>query len=446
MSLNVFDRGLYGLLFSDPETAALLDEEADIRAMLAVEAALARAAARAGAIPLDAGERIAAAALAFRPDPRELAAGTAADGVPVPALVAGLRRAVGGEAAAYVHWGATSQDVVDTALVLNLRDALGVMERRLDALAASLLDLADRHRATPMAARTRMRQAVVTSFGLKAAGWAAPLLRHRRRLDELRPRVLALSFGGAGGTLDALGAHAFAVEAELAAELGLAVPPVPWHGQRDGIVELGGWLAMLAGSLGKIGLDLVLLAQSEVGEVAPPGGGGSSTMPNKVNPVGPEALVALARHAGAQAGALHQAALQEHERGGAGWQLEWMALPVLTVGTAAALRIAHATVDGLAVDAGRMLANIEASQGLLLAEAAAFALSRHMPPPDARGLVADACRDAVRTGGNLVDLLAARTQAPVDWAALRDPALRTGAADALIDRLLAAAGRDGGKR
>jgi 3-carboxy-cis,cis-muconate cycloisomerase len=290
-----------------------------------------------------------------------------------------------------------------------------------------------------MAARTRSQNAAPTAFGLKVAGWLMPLVRHHQRLAELRPRALLLSFGGACGTLAALGEDALSVEAALAALLDLPIPPTPWHTQRDGLAEIAGWIATLTDGLGKMGADLILLAQSDVAEIRMAGGGGSSTLPNKNNPVRAEALVTLARFNATQIGGLHHAALQEHERGGAGWQLEWLIVPPMVVAAAAALRQALDIIDGLTVDAARMRANVEASNGLLLAEGASFALAAHMPLPEARAMVKQACRKVADTGQHLMDVLAAGTDAPVDWVMLKDPANHLGSTDALIDRALAAA-------
>ena len=443
MTVSPFDSALTGPLLSDAETAALFTDRTVLRAMLKVEAALAEAQARCGVISAGAASAIAAAAGALDPDPAALAARTAEDGVPLPALVAALRQAVaasaGDEAAQAVHWGATSQDIIDTGLVLRLRRAIAILDGRIAALVTALAGLADTHRGTVMPGRTRSQQATPISFGLKVAGWLAPLLRDRDRLRELKPRLLLLSFGGASGTLGALGQDGIAVEAALAEVLDLAVPPMPWHAQRDGIAEFAGWLALVTGTLGKIGRDLILLAQNEVAEVRPGAGGGSSTMPQKSNPVGPEALVALARFNAGMVGQLHQAMLHEHERDGAAWQIEWLALPQMLVATGAALNHALALSGSLKVDAGRMATQLEASHGLLLAEAASFALAAHMPRPEAQRLVKEAATQATATGRHLFDLLAETSAAPVDWAALRDPARHLGAADAFIDRVLTAA-------
>ncbi len=322
--------------------------------------------------------------------------------------------------------------------MLRLCDLLALFEGRLAALIQRLATLAETHRATAMPARTRAQQATPTTFGLKVAGWMLPLQRHRERLAELRPRLLLLSLGGAAGTLAALGDKAFEVEAAMAEELGLAVPSLPWHVQRDGIAELAGWLSLVSGSLGKLGGDVILLAQSEVGEVRPAAGGGSSTMPQKANPVGPEVLVALARFNAGLIGTLHQALLPGQERGGPEWQLEWLGLPQMAVATGAALRQADLLLDGLVIDAARMRRQLEQSNGLLLAEAASFALAAHMPRPAAQALVKAACQEALASDRHLMTVLAEKTSAPVDWAALADPAGQIGAAEALVDRALRA--------
>ncbi len=445
MNVTPFDSVLLGPLLTDRETAALLDDRAQLRAMLDFEAALARAEGRCGVIPAEAAERIAAVAATLELDPEALAAGTAKDGIPVPALVAALRAAVGGTAAAYVHWGATSQDVMDTALVLRLRPILDSFDSRLSRLAERLAALAAAERDTVMLARTRGQQATPTSFGLKVAGWLAPLLRHEARLAELRPRLELLSFGGAAGNLSALGDRGTAVEAALAYELDLPAPAMPWHSQRDGLVELGSWLGLVCGSLGKLAADVLLLCQNEVGELregAHEGvqGGGSSTMPQKANPVRAEAVLSLCRHTMGLGGQLQAVAVHQHERDGVAWQSEWLVLPQMIVATGAALTQSLALLDGLEIDRARMRANIEATNGLALAEAASFALSAHLPRPEAQALVKAACREAQASGRHLMDLLAERSDAPVDWQALRDPAAQLGSAAAFIHRVLALRG------
>lgn len=439
MTVSPFDSAVHGALLGDGETAAFFTDAAELRAMQDVEAALARVQGRLGVIPSAAAAEIGKAVQSLEIPPGSLAEATASAGVPVTALLAALREAVGGAAGHYLHWGATSQDIVDTALILRLRDVLALLEGRLAALVARLIETAEAHRGAVMAARTRSRQATPTTFGLKVAGWLAPLVRHQQRLSELRPRLLVVQLGGASGTQAALGDKGIAVMEGLAAELSLAVPPTPWHTQRDSIAELAGWLSLVTGSLGKIGQDLVLLGQSEIAEVQAGTGGGSSTMPQKANPVAAETLVALARLNAGLLAAVHQAAIQEQERGGAGWSLEWLTLPQMAVAAGAALRHAAGIAENLEVDAERMARNLEASNGLVLAEAASFALAAHMPRSYAQDLVAEACRTAAAEGRHLMDLLRERSDAPVDWESLKDPANYLGVADQLIDRTIAAA-------
>lgn len=428
-------------LFSDVALARELSDVEMLRAMAEVEAALARAEAKHGVIPAAAVAPIERAVREFRPDMARIAAGVQNAGIPVVAMLEQLR---GGarEGARYLHWGATTQDIMDTALMLRLRPVLAELERRLARVIEQGCRLARTHRSTLMAARTRGQQALPSTFGLKVAGWLMPLVRHLGRLAELRTRLMVVQLGGAAGTLAALDGRGMAVAQALAEELGLGVPLGPWHVQRDALAELAGWLSLVSGSLGKIGADIALLAQSEVAELREGGAaghGGSSTMPHKANPVSSEALVAIARANASRLVDMHQALLQEHERGGSAWQLEWLALPQMVCLAGAALRHAAGLLERLEVRADRMRQNIEASNGLLLAEAAAFALARTMPLAEAQALVKEACRVAEATGRHLIDVLRERGDAAIDWPSLRDPANYLGAAEELVDRVLAAA-------
>ncbi|MBT4490521.1 MAG: 3-carboxy-cis,cis-muconate cycloisomerase, partial [Rhodospirillaceae bacterium] len=292
--------------------------------------------------------------------------------------------------------------------------------------------LADRHRGTVMAARTRNQQAVPTTFGLKIAGWIAPLLRQRRRLDTLQSSGQMLQMGGAGGTLAALGDQGPATAAALAAELQLTLPAMPWHNQRDIVIDIANWLSLLSGSLGKTAGDILLLAQTEVGEVRIAGAGGSSAMPQKTNPVLAEAVLTLARHSAGQIGAMHQTAQHLHERDGAAWTQEWLTLPGMIRAGGAGLRLSQEIAQGLEVDKGRMTANMSPT---LLAEAAAYKLSEHMPKSEAQALVKTACTEAT-ADQDMFDLLETLTSAPVDWTALRNPANYLGAADKYINAVL----------
>ena len=431
--------GILTALLRDAEATALLSDAALAQAMVRVEAALARVEARLGIIPADAGAAIAAALEGFEPDLDDLAAGTASAGVPVPALTIQLRRAVGEPAASFIHWGATSQDIVDTALVLQLRELLQMLEERQGRLETALVRLIERHRATVLVARTRFQQALPTTFGLKAAGWLVPLLRHRARLRELEARLLVVQFGGAAGNLAALGERGVEVMQKLAAELDLGCPVMPWHNQRDSVAELAGWLAVVSGTLGKIGQDVLLLAQNEIGEVREASGGASSTMPQKSNPVRSEALVTIGRRAAVLVGGVHEAMLHAHERDGSAWALEWTMLPELASGAAAALLHALCLAETMVVDAARMRETLASTRGQLLAEAASFALSAYMPPAQAQALVKDAVATTSATGQHLLEVIATRTATSIDWERLRTQAERPPASDHLIQRVLDAA-------
>ena len=399
---------IFARLFSEPRAAELLSDAALTGAMLEAEAALARALGKAGVIPKAAARRIDSAAKRVRPDFHQLGESAARNGPPVSALAAALRRETGDETAAgYVHFGATSQDIMDTALILQISRILPGMTRDLDGAARKLRGLARRHAETPMCARTRTQQAAPTTFGLKCAMWRAPLVRHRARLAELRPRLLCAQLGGAAGTLSAFGEKRAAMTALFARELKLGAAALPWHSQRDCLGEFANWLGLLSASLGKMGLDLCLLAQTEAGEVSFRGAGASTAMPQKANPILAETLVSLARHAGVLAAAFVGAGIHGHERDGAAWQAEWLSLPPLIVSAAAGLRIANAALSALRPHPSRMLANWKAGGGMILAEDAAISLSARMPPQQARDLVSTACARAAKNGKSLAEELTA---------------------------------------
>ena len=334
----VLDHPWLAGLVGDAEIAALIGPEAELTAMLAFETALAEAEAGVGVIPADAAAAIAAALAGFRPDIAALAAATARDGVVVPEFVRQLCASIGEPHAGRMHFGATSQDVIDTALVLRLKAALPVLAARLDAVIATLDAVEAQFGGRTLMGQTRMQAAIPITVGARIASWRGPLARQGARLDTLLPEVLVVQFGGAAGTLEKLGDRAGPVRAALAAALGLGDAP-QWQSQRDRIVELGGWLTTTTGALGKLGQDVALMAQAG-DEIALAGGGGSSAMPHKANPVGAEILVALARFNAAQLGGLHHAMVHEQERSGAAWTLEWLLLPPMLVAAGAALRTA----------------------------------------------------------------------------------------------------------
>jgi len=437
---------IFGSLFSDQEISALLGDDAFVRSLVEVEVALARAEAWIGVIPAAAAEQIAAVKVASI-DVAALAAGTGRSGFPIIALVKELQKQVGAEAAPFVHWGATTQDIMDTACVLQLRTVAELFKTRLGEIIRSLSALCSTHRKTILAGRTHSQQALPITFGLKAAAWLAPLLRHSQRLDEILPRLLVIQFGGAAGTLAALGDKGLAVAQGLADELKLGVPMMPWHAQRDSVVEFGGWLSLVTGSLGKLAQDVILLSQTEIGEVgesAEKDRGGSSTMPQKTNPITSELIVAAARMNASLLSALHNAQIQEQERATHGWQLEWLSLPQMIALTGGALRHARYLAKNLQVDIQAMRANIARADDVILAEAAVFALAAAMPRQKAEELVKKACAAAVAEHKPLIEvvqrLAAGQTgDTRIDWPALARPENYLGESERMIDRVLESA-------
>ena len=437
------DSAIFAPLFTDEELSCLLNDDAFVRALVEVEIALALAEARVGVIPASAVEQI-AKAQAVKIDIAALTRGAARSGFPIIALVQELRKQVGAEAGAYVHWGATTQDIMDTAWVLQSRAAIKMLRARLGEIARQLSSLADRHRDTVLAGRTHGQQALPITFGLKVAVWLAPLIRHVERLDEILPRLLVVQFGGAAGTLAALGDKGLRVTEELAKELKLGVPVMPWHAQRDSLVEFAGWLSLVTGTLGKMAQDVILLAQTEVGEAsesAEEGRGGSSTMPQKSNPITSELILAAARTNASLLSAMHQAQIQEHERATHGWQVEWLTLPQMVLLTGGALKHALYLAKNLQVDAAAMGANIARANDFILAEAAVFALAQAIPRPMAEELVKKACAVAAAENKPLIAVVqkladVSVTKVEVDWKALAEPKNYLGDTNKLIGRVL----------
>jgi len=351
MSISVFDHPWLGALLGDGETAVHFSPEAELRSMLDFETALAKVEADSGIIPGTAAAAIAQAAGSFKPDEAALAQAAARDGVVVPEWLGQLRRAVGAPDDVHVHFGATSQDVLDTSLVLRLTPVLDIFEARLGKLDDRLSELSRQHGTQKLMGRTRMQRALLITWADKIAAWRAPLTRHHARLQGLKPRLLVVQLGGPVGTLDKLGDKGPALVTALARELGLAAPANSWHTARDTLAEFAGWLSLLTGALGKIGQDIALLAQNEVGEVTIAGGGRSSAMIHKSNPVLAEMLVSLARFNAVQLSGMHQALVHEMERSGAAWTLEWMVLPQMVVATGASLSRAIALLDAMQINA-----------------------------------------------------------------------------------------------
>jgi 3-carboxy-cis,cis-muconate cycloisomerase len=441
-------RGLLGPLFSAQAVGAAFDDSATIQAMLDVEAALARAQAKVGLIPQSAVAPIAAACAAERYDIDALGRQAALAGNTAIPLVKALTEAVRGadeDAARYVHWGATSQDIQDSGLVLQIRAALAPLHSDIQRLERALASMADRYAADPMPGRTWLQHAAPITFGLKAAGYLSALRRAKRRVREAGDAARVLQFGGAAGTLASLGERGIAVSQALAQELDLALPALPWHAARDRLVDLACALGVLTGSLGKMARDLSLLMQTDVGEAFEPaavGKGGSSTMPHKRNPVGCAVALAAAIRVPPLVATMLAAMTQEHERGLGGWHAEWETLPEIFRLASGALAQMATAFEGLEVDTATMRADLDKTHGLLMAEAASMALADHIGKAQAHHLVETASRRALADGGSLADALSAmpeatRHLAPEALTQILRPDGYLGAAAAFIQRALA---------
>jgi 3-carboxy-cis,cis-muconate cycloisomerase len=438
---------LFSALFGDDEAASHLSDRARLQAMLDVEAALADAEAELGIVPRSCATPIRSAARADLYDVAALASEAAASGNLAIPLVRHLTRHVAAsdpDAARYVHWGATSQDIIDTGLVLQLRAAVPVVLRSLVRAEAAAARLAREHIATPMAGRTWLQQATPVTFGLKAAGWLDALDRQRLAIDAALQAASVVQLGGASGTLASLGDRGAAVAERLAALLDLQAPDIPWHAQRDRLVRLACALGTACGVLGKIGRDVGLLSQTEVGEAAEAQGGGSSTMPQKQNPVLASVALAASVRAPGLVATMLTAMPQEHERGLGGWQAEWIVLPELVLVTAGAARAVADALATLQVHPDRMRANLDATRGLALAEAVTMALAASMGKREAHARVEEASRRATAGGSSLADALAAdpevaRHMTRDEIAHRLEPASYLGEARTFVERVLARA-------
>jgi 3-carboxy-cis,cis-muconate cycloisomerase len=434
--------------FWDDACARELSDEKLLAAMARFEGALAKASVDAGLVPAEAAETIARVAARASFDAETIgkeARRSATIAIPFVKSLTEQVTAASAEAARYVHFGATSQDVIDTGVVLCLGPAservLSLSKRVGDAAAT----LARRHAKTPMVARTLLQPAVPITFGWKAAVWLTGIARSHAGLSAAASAARSLQFGGAGGTLSSFGAHGDAIAGALAVELGLARSPIPWHSLRDGFARLGAESAILAGATGKIARDIALLMQPEIGEVAEPSGtgrGGSSAMPHKRNPVACVAALEAAQRAPHLAAVLLAQLSPEHERGLGQWQGQWFTLRDLLCSTAGALAAMAEALEGLQVDERAMRANLERSRGLVYSENVSLALARSLGRQAAHALTEKLCETAVREGKTLAEVLRADPQAGKAFNAstldkLFDPLSCLGGAPAMIERALA---------
>jgi 3-carboxy-cis,cis-muconate cycloisomerase len=441
--------GIFRDIFSTEPMRQIFADENRIQKYLDIEAALARAQARLGIIPQDACDEICRHCHAKEYDFARLKAQTERIGYPVLPVVQQLVALCWDGLGEWCHWGATTQDITDTATILQIREGLDLVEADIVGIADALAGLARRYRDTPMAGRSNLQQAVPITFGYKCATWLAAFERHRQRLAELRPRVLVGEFGGAAGTLSSLGTRGLDVQAGLMKELGLGQPEIAWHTVRDRVAEVGCFLGLVTGVCGKIAFDVKLMMQTEVEEVYEPfheGRGSSSTMPQKRNPISSVYITATTSLVRQLVAALLDAMVEDHERATGPWEIEWIAVPEIFSLAAGALAQTRFMVSGLVVDEKKMRANLDITRGLIVSEAVMMGLGPHIGRQYAHDLVYDICRQVVATGRTLLDLLAENKEVAkhLDRTALEklcDPANYLGQAGEMVDRVLAMRGK-----
>ena len=444
MTATAIDSMVFRHIFSSEPMRQVFSDENRVQCYLDIEAALARVQARLDLIPQQAADEITAKCTLDIIDMARLKSQTELIGYPVLGVVQQLVAACTDHLGEYCHWGATTQDITDTATIMQIRQALSLIEEDLAAISGYLAALARRYRDTPMAGRSNLQQAVPITFGYKAATWLSAIERHRKRLVELRPRVFVGEFGGAAGTLASLGADGLNVQEGLMAELGLGQPDIAWHTERDCIAEVGCFLGLVTGTLGKVATDVKLLMQTEVGEVFEPytkDRGSSSTMPQKRNPISCNYIYACTAMVRQQVAALLDAMVEDHERSTGPWEIEWIAVPEIFLLTSGALQQARTLLAGLEVDKERMRINLEITQGLICTEAVMMGLAPYLGRQHAHDLVYDISRQASVSGRPLFDLLVENEEisALLDRQALArllDPAEYLGLAGEMVDRVL----------
>lgn len=448
MSSTVFNSVLFRDMFGTAEMRAIFADEALVGRYIEAEVALARAQARLGVVPKEAAQAIEAAAKSIRIDFDKLRAETEIVGYPILPLVHQLSEAAG-EAGRYVHWGATTQDIMDTANVLQIRAALQIVARDLREVRDILATMAKKYRDTPMAGRTHLQQALPVTFGYKAAVWLSSIDRHIERVDQALPRILLGEFSGAAGTLASVGEGGLEMQKLFCEELGLHQPSITWHVARDGIAEAVTLLGLITGTLGKIATDVMLLSSSEFGEVSEPfvpGRGASSTMPQKRNAISSELMLAAAKAVRQHVATMLDGMIHDLERATGPWHLEWVSLPESFLLTASSLANAKFMLAGLVVHEKRMLENLDLTRGLIVAEAVMMAAAPKLGRQHAHDVVYDACRKAIEGGGQLADILAEVpeiTEALGGKDAIRrhcDPANYLGLCGPMVDRVLSMSG------
>lgn len=444
MAATIIDSTIFGDIFSTAAMRQVWSDENRTAKYLEIEAALARVQGRLGIIPAEAADEIASQCVLAKIDMAKLAQQTQRIGYPILGVVSQINALCRDQLGEYCHWGATTQDITDTATVLQIREALAIVDGELAAISGAMASLAQCHRDTPMIGRSNLQQAVPVTFGYKMAGLLSAIERHRERLAQLRPRILIGEFAGASGTLASIPEGGLATQSGLMQELGLGQPDIAWHTIRDNIAEVGCFLGLVTSTLGKFATDVKLMMQTEVGEVYEPfahGRGSSSTMPQKRNPISScyiHANVSVVRQ---HVAALLDANVADHERSTGPWEIEWIVLPEMFCLSAGALAQSRFVLEGLEVDVGRMRANLNMTQGLVASEAVMMGLGPYLGREYAHDLVYDICRQAIEQGRPLLDLLAenaeiARHLDRTALASLCDPANYLGLSGEMVDRVL----------
>jgi len=445
MPALVTNSKIWGEMFGTKEMHQVFSDERTIQLYLDVEAALARSQSKLGIIPEEAGKKITQASKLELIDWKKLEKRTTIVGYPILPLVEQLSNAVKDGYGQYCHWGATTQDIMDTADVLQIREGLGLLTSDLNGIADALVKIIKEHIETPMAGRTHLQHALPVSFGYKAATWLSGIDRHIKRLEEIKSRIFNLSFFGAAGTLASLGEeNGLNTQIALANELGLNVPDVSWHSIRDNFCEVTGWLAIVGASLGKIAYDVMLMMQTEIQEVAEPflhGRGSSSTMPQKRNPISSEIMLACSKLLREHHSSMLDAMVLDHERATGQWHVEWNAIPNSFIIASSSFKSARFLLEGLEVSPENMKKNIDKTNGLIVAEAVMMALAPHIGRQVAHDIVYDCCRQTIKNNIPFVDsLLADKNISKIfnenDLLEIVNPSNYLGAAPAMANKLL----------
>ncbi|MFM6832297.1 MAG: adenylosuccinate lyase family protein [Novosphingobium sp.] len=444
MAATIIDSSIFGNIFSTAAMRQVWSDENRTAKYLDIEAALARVQGRLGIIPTEAADEIVRNCVLEKIDMEKLAAQTQRIGYPILGVVSQINALCRDKLGEFCHWGATTQDITDTATVLQIREGLELVDKELTAISEVMASLAKRYRDTPMIGRSNLQQAVPITFGYKMAGLLSAVERHRIRLAELRPRILVGEFAGASGTLASIEVGGLETQAGLMQELGLGQPDIAWHTIRDNIAEVGCFLGLVTGTLGKLSTDVKLMMQTEVGEVYEPyahGRGSSSTMPQKRNPISSCYIHACTSVVRQHVAALLDANVADHERSTGPWEIEWIVLPEAFCLAAGALAQSRFVLEGLEVDEKRMRANLEMTNGLVVSEAAMMGLGPHLGREYAHDLVYDICRVAIHQNRPLLDLLVENSEISKhmnrdELCKLCDPANYLGLSGEMVDRVL----------